>query len=492
MGDFQVVSRYYNDWRKPPASLDFSVQVRDFGPISKADVTVKPLTILVGPNKSGKSQIAMLIHSLILSHNKIPFRIFELKTKYSATFQKKLMSVMKNAYLQKGDEISISPTKMHKLRREYTTILFRDVLAEELQSCFSATLDQLTRFGKSSYAIKISKPKDFSMVTRENSFSLSMNLSQKTNLVIKQGDGRPSYEIHTDKNGNPTYELKTNIRRYSGEGHVALEIMNAIEARVSQGMPITSYYFPAGRSGILHAHRTVAASLMRNAGRNAIMGVQIPEILGTIRDFVSDLTEIHPMVGKFKRMGEMLEQEMIGGQLKISTPKVGIPEIEYEYDDHKIPLHRVSSSISEIAPITLFLKHTVMKGDLLIIEEPEAHLHPSNQLILARYIVKMIRAGLNVLITTHSTIILEQLSHCLQASKLDKNIKSKLKFDADEYLTADEIAPYLHVKSSEGVYEVHPIEFSERDGIAQEEFMKIADELTRQMWHIENGMSEEK
>ena len=492
MGDFQMVSRYLtNDWRKPLSTLNFRVKVRDFGPISKADVTVRPLTILVGPNRSGKSQIAMLIHSLILSHNKMRFRIFDLNTRYSVVFQKKLMSVIKDASRQKGDKISISSTKMHNLRREYTAFLFRNVLAEELQSCFSATPDQLTRFGKRSYEIKISKPKDFRMVNQKNSFSLRMALSQKINLVIRQGRV-PSYEIYTDKNGNPTYELKTNIRTYRSRGNMGIEIMNAIEARVSQDMPLTSYYFPAARSGILHAHRTVAASMIRNAGRNAIMGVQIPQILGTIRDFVSDLTEIRPTAGTFKKMGEMLEQEMIGGLLKLSSPKVGIPEIEYEYDDHKIPLHRVSSSISEIAPITLFLKYMVMEGDLLIIEEPEAHLHPSNQLILARYIVKMIRAGLNVLITTHSTLILEQLSNFLQASKIDKGTKSKLKFGTDEYLTTDEIAPYLHVGSSEEGYEILPIKFSERDGITQEEFMKIEDELTRQTWHIENGMSEEK
>ena len=428
IGDVYMVSQYLtNDWRKPPTPLNLKVEVRDFGPISKADVTLKPLTILVGPNRSGKSQMAMLIHSLILSHNKILSRIFDLNTGYSARFQKKLMSVIKDTSQQKGDKISISPTKMHKLRREYTAVLFRDVLAEELQSCFSASLDQLTRFRKGSYEIKITKPKDFSTVNRENSFSLRMALSQKTNLVIRQGRV-PSYESYTNKNGNTTYELKTNIRRYRSQGYVGIEIMNAIAARVSQDVPLASYYFPAARSGILHAHRTVAASMIRNAGRNAITGVQIPQILGTIRDFVSDLTEIRPMGGTFKRMGEMLEQEIIGGQLKLSSPKVGIPEIEYEHDEHNIPLHRVSSSISEIAPITLFLKYMVVKGDLLIIEEPEAHLHPSNQLILARYIVKMIRAGINILITTHSTLILEQLSNFLQASKSDKSTKSRLKF----------------------------------------------------------------
>ena len=119
-------------------------------------------------------------------------------------------------------------------------------------------------------------------------------------------------------------------------------------------------------------------------------------------------------------------------------------------------------------------------------------MHPANQLILARYIVRMIRAGINVLITTHSVFMLEQLSNFLQANKINKNIKTKLRFGANEYLTKDEIAPYIHMGSSDEGYEVRPIKFSERDGISQEESVKIEDELTRQTWHIESGMPEEK
>ena len=45
--------------------IGVGIEVRNFGPISRGKVTLKPLTIFVGPNSSGKSYIAMLVHDYL-------------------------------------------------------------------------------------------------------------------------------------------------------------------------------------------------------------------------------------------------------------------------------------------------------------------------------------------------------------------------------------------------------------------------------------------
>src|SRR5947207_4554784 len=46
-----------------------SFQVSAFGPIRHANVRLRPLTIFVGPNNSGKSYMAMLIYSILRATN---------------------------------------------------------------------------------------------------------------------------------------------------------------------------------------------------------------------------------------------------------------------------------------------------------------------------------------------------------------------------------------------------------------------------------------
>jgi predicted ATPase len=47
--------------------INFKVRFHNVGPINSGEIEVKPLTILIGPNQSGKSYAAMLIYSIINS-----------------------------------------------------------------------------------------------------------------------------------------------------------------------------------------------------------------------------------------------------------------------------------------------------------------------------------------------------------------------------------------------------------------------------------------
>ena len=44
--------------------IGLNLEMNDFGPIIEGKISLKPLTLFVGPNNSGKSYAAMLIHSM--------------------------------------------------------------------------------------------------------------------------------------------------------------------------------------------------------------------------------------------------------------------------------------------------------------------------------------------------------------------------------------------------------------------------------------------
>ena len=55
--------------RKNLDESNISINPINFGQVSSGNIKIKPLTIFIGPNNSGKSYVAMLIYSLYNSFN---------------------------------------------------------------------------------------------------------------------------------------------------------------------------------------------------------------------------------------------------------------------------------------------------------------------------------------------------------------------------------------------------------------------------------------
>ena len=99
--------------------------------------------------------------------------------------------------------------------------------------------------------------------------------------------------------------------------------------------------------------------------------------------------------------------------------------------------------VSELAPLVLFLKYLINPGDLLILEEPESHLHPAAQRQLARGIVRLVNAGVKVLITTHSDLFVSQVNNLLRASHASKRWLRENGFEPEDCLRHDDVSAYL-------------------------------------------------
>ena len=152
-------------------------------------------------------------------------------------------------------------------------------------------------------------------------------------------------------------------------------------------MPPNSYFLPAGRTGILQAHKTIAASIIQNARFGRIESLETPQLASTVSDFLANIIQLSGRFKNFEVLSKQLEMDLLRGHIKLNSSNYGA-DITYVTENGEFPLHMVSSTISEIAPISLYLKYIIMPGDMLIIDEPEAHLDPDNQVIFARYVCK--------------------------------------------------------------------------------------------------------
>lgn len=122
-------------------------------------------------------------------------------------------------------------------------------------------------------------------------------------------------------------------------------------------------------------------------------------------------------------------ERMISPNLTISPQKDAVGngfdiEYGYAYDGVK-PIENLSAKnigfgISHSLPIVVALL-SAKKGDLVVIENPEAHLHPKGQSVLSELMVRAARAGVQIVVETHSDHVINAVSIAVKRYDDDEN-----------------------------------------------------------------------
>lgn len=88
----------------------------------------------------------------------------------------------------------------------------------------------------------------------------------------------------------------------------------------------------------------------------------------------------------------------------------------YVYITHgeTLPISAAASSVREIAPLQQMVTKRDISKAAILIEEPEAHLHPLKQRMMADIIATMAIGGANMQITTHSDYYIRRLNDLMR------------------------------------------------------------------------------
>ncbi len=457
------------------------VEIRDFGPIAGGIINFKPLTLFIGPNNSGKSYAAMLIHSLFESFVLgVPGEMWEFPSRYYDIDDsiKELVELDQIDDLKEGDELEIP---LGKITNRVLEEVCCKRMSHEITRSYACPLKELARIGKKSFELKIARG------------------AHKIDLLF-QTDNLKTKWYHQENFKMEVKILEHNIRtRFLKEDELLFGLAGMWEknkksfiisrigwclsryiSNVFEDMAAPCHYLPAARSGILQGYKALAATIIREVSLVGIEKLEIPKFSGVVSGFVSSILTLPEERGPFYKLAQELEGELLKGEIVIKTlDEYLYPEIRYNFQGKEIPLHRASSTVSESAPLILYLKYTIGPGSILIIEEPEAHLHPENQRILAKYLVKLIRKGVNIVITTHSDYLIEQLSSFILLSRVEpEKRRSKYGYTQEDFLNPDEVAAYVFTyEEKSGGHRISEIEITEEDGISQEEHMRIIEAL---------------
>ena len=180
-----------------------------------------------------------------------------------------------------------------------------------------------------------------------------------------------------------------------------------------------------------------------------------------------------------------LLREVLDGSVKNEEGK-------YIYSTHEedIPISAAAASVREIAPIALLVERVDMAKTCILLEEPEAHLHPIKQRMMADIVSLMNTGGAYMQLTTHSDYFLRRINELIALRKIHEclaheekgeskfnEICKELNLNKDLEFDYKRLSAYLLRRNSDGSSVVEKQNIV--DGVPFASFSQAIDESLR-------------
>ena len=444
--------------------INMKLKVEQLAKIEEATIEVKNLTIFVGKNSTNKSYMAHTIYMV----NKIISTRYNIADNIGALlFQDYHNTDMYAEHLELLQTIkerslpNLHGDHSRTVILDFSSINISDIIKDIEDFLLEYIIDLINQSFNSNHEI-------IKNIYFENYKSSVTNLFYDNKLKIMSSYEGFDYHIALD-------EIFKKIKN------------NFIQHQISN----KTFYFPASRTGFVLAFDEIVSGVFGQFGGKPTTTKMTEPMI----DFISNFSKIKS--GNFfdeederdintdnsiQKLFEFIEKRIIKGKIIEETTAQNYTQFYLETSNkEKLNLHLSSSATVELLPLIIFLKHfSSIEDRLLVIEEPEAHLHPKAQIEMARLLVMLSNAGAKVLLTTHSDYILNEISNCIKLSNASTEKKKKYleRYELDEstVISSNDVSAYLFKDIEGEKVEVDALIIDEY-GIANDNFDDILDEL---------------
>lgn len=468
------------------------ITVENFGPIAEAkNIEVSPMTIFVGPSNTGKSYLAMLIYSIFKTFTRdgypydgLPVSVRAYVHYLKESEKRNLVNNLKKSQQAAFSEIEKRFLAWAEMASEAWKSSFVDCFGEEGKKIIEAPK------GDKNFSVKITSSEELLVLdlTEPQKSELSPRKKEEIYQQIEEALSATAEQEYKNRISDASERRESWFLIEQSE-RVVSKLFSQLHVALSGEATTIPYYLPAVRGGIIQSHRTLVGALIQRASRAGLVETpSIPLLNGVFADFMQKLIDLGSRWGttmrrrlrqnsvkreRIKKIGGAMETHILSGKVHVQKEETQYPGFRYRFrangKEYDLPLMSASSSVSELAPISLFIRHYLDVGNLFIVEEPEAHLHPGAQRQVAEALVQLANAGVKVLITTHSDIIIEQIGNFVYAAKKPRSRKTKLK--------EEECSVYWFNKPRSGKTRVKEKPFDPNFGFLTKDHLDVSSEL---------------
>ena len=411
--------------------MNFEVRIQNIGKLVDATVSVGDFTVFAGPNNTGKSFVSKLLYSAFqamkVDHAKV----------YVAGLLKRLVSVRVNISRREAteDERSLAAS-FNEEASDLRDFLEDCYLDDILERCLwrtkieiePALLDRIHRMLKIAHDTAELPLKIIPWDLREDVHGVEKNLTELTEILEKLNaetliDISMSYRIKDSLIQNfqiPTFSKLKNNQNTSAkvdiEAFGAFELIDEIGSLEGGIQFRTDECWDQGwdynntiylESPAYWKLKSALEDSKLRSGHEYGRRVLLNGVPGYFYDLASAL--------KFEYVGNMVFPEVydsltnvraIGGRVILTE----MGDLAFHEGKENYPLSATATGVANLGILALLIERKVLdKKTLIFIDEPEAHLHPAWQAVMAEALFELARQGARVVIATHSMDILKWL-----------------------------------------------------------------------------------
>jgi predicted ATP-dependent endonuclease of OLD family len=367
--------------------------LKNIGPIKEASIKVDGLTIIAGENSIGKSAIGKAIFCLMKGYLETTL---EVRNYAKYTFYAKLLEI-EELISQKVDESSLDLT--------FLSIAFDDMVVNpDFIGLINSVRNKL---------LSISENDDTKSRIIQQKFEDLKTIFKSEGNIDKHLIDKFDIYINNIFKGNINNQLSEDkLAHIFLEGKGITINSNKTQDINTQSMlkkEVTLIETPL----ILSMYRFIKDSLAFN-NNSSFHGLSIYTF-----DLIKKVSKTLSLVRK--DFNDEISQ-IINGKVKYKNETD-----DFVYTDNKNIKHDISnvaSGIKSFGLLQLLLNSgNLNENSILIIDEPEVHLHPFWQVEYAKILVKLVENNIPVVVASHSPYFIEALK-----TYSDKTIKDKTNF----------------------------------------------------------------
>lgn len=403
----------------------YHLRVENFGKLAAADVRVGSFTVLAGPNNTGKSFVSKLLYSVFSALNvdlprvrvsrlvsqltrQVIYLQDELPTAESLRRVAQEMEQVARSYSsgeidgldEVARQLNLKTSKVKSLVDKATqalhdgTILPTERLSfRRTEFALSVLQDELPQL--TSALAEASDLRTFSLAELQDRTTQALNLNfQVPEVASLAGDG--DRELLVDVEDLLRLVANRDGVDLSAPDPVAVRPMD-IQNLVYIESPVYWKLFDA-----LKDLRRLPPFVRPRRGRHRLTGV--PDYFYHLADTIT-----HKYTGEMSFPDvyrQLVQEDMINGRVAVSESG----DIVFEEAGRSFPLVTAASGVANIGFLAMLIERKVIDHDtMLFIDEPEAHLHPAWQVVVADALFQLAREGVRVVLATHSLDILKWL-----------------------------------------------------------------------------------